>query len=132
MTRYRSLSSFTAEALTEPFETFSSRHATPSVRLRAKSGRYVRELRAPPELYKGPLIVAADQRSRVLLQEGATMVTFSRFSCRGPILNTAAFALALVVLVPAQARAQELAGLIKHLFDVATINAPSPNPANPA
>jgi hypothetical protein len=60
------------------------------------------------------------------------MVTFTRFPGRGPILNTAAFALVLVLIVPAQARAQELAGLIKHLFDVATINAPSPNPANPS
>ncbi len=64
------------------------------------------------------------------------MITFVRFSSGGAgpsrVLKTAAFLVILLILVPGQARGQELAGLIKRLFDVATINAPSPNPANPA
>lgn len=64
------------------------------------------------------------------------MFMFARFSSDGAgrrwVLKTATFVLVLLMLVPGEARAQELAGLIKHLFDIATINAPSPNPANPA
>jgi hypothetical protein len=41
-------------------------------------------------------------------------------------------AASLLALVPGDARADELAGMIKRLFDQATINAPTPNPANPA
>jgi hypothetical protein len=64
------------------------------------------------------------------------MHTFARFCSvgagRSRVLKTATFVPVLLMLVPGDARAQELAGLIKHLFDLATINAPSPNPANPA
>jgi hypothetical protein len=41
-------------------------------------------------------------------------------------------ALSLLILVPSHARAQALAGLVKRLFDNSTVNAPTPNPANPA
>lgn len=41
------------------------------------------------------------------------------------ITKTVIFATALLAVVPAEARAQSLAGMIKHLFDVGTINAQS-------
>jgi len=41
-------------------------------------------------------------------------------------------ALLVLLLVPAAATAGQLAGLVKDLFDQVTINAPTPNPANPA
>ena len=46
--------------------------------------------------------------------------------------GTLILAASLVALVPDDARAQELAGLVKRLFDEVTINASTPNPANPA
>ena len=46
--------------------------------------------------------------------------------------GTLILAASLVALVPGDARAQELAGLVKRLFDQVTINATTPNPANPA
>ena len=48
------------------------------------------------------------------------------------ITGTLILAASLVALVPGDARAQELAGLVKRLFDEVTINATTPNPANPA
>ncbi len=48
------------------------------------------------------------------------------------VARTGVLVLSLLILVPSQARAQKLAGLVKRLFDVSTVNAPSPNPANPA
>jgi hypothetical protein len=41
-----------------------------------------------------------------------------------PICRSITLALTLLALLPAQARAQDLARMVKHLFDVATINSP--------
>jgi outer membrane putative beta-barrel porin/alpha-amylase len=46
--------------------------------------------------------------------------------------TTMILAVSLLALGPAEARADELAGLIKNLFDQVTINASTANPANPA
>ena len=52
---------------------------------------------------------------------------------RRHFVTVATLTMLLLILVPSQAHAQKpLAGLVKRLFDVSTINAPSPNPANPS
>src|SRR5262245_27215717 len=48
------------------------------------------------------------------------------------VASNAVLATVLLAFTPRDAAAQELAGMIKNLFDQVTINASTPNPANPA
>ena len=52
---------------------------------------------------------------------------------RRHFVTAATIAMLLLMLVPSQAHAQKpLAGLVKRLFDVSTVNVPTPNPVNPS
>jgi len=48
------------------------------------------------------------------------------------LTKTALFAASLLAAFPSRAAADQLAGMIKDLFDQVTVNAVTPNPANPA